>query len=57
MNPNHFGAWNGIALCAAQLEKWPWILEEGREALRLQPAVQANLDLLQLAESRLRERE
>lgn len=57
MKPNHFGAWNGMALCAAQLEKWPWVLEAAREALRLQPSAQANLDLLQLAEARLRERE
>ena len=55
LKPNHFGAWNGMALCAAQLEKWPWVLEAAREALRLQPSAKANLDLLQLAEARLRE--
>ena len=57
LKPNHFGAWNGMALCAAQLEKWPWVLEAAREALRLQPSAKANLDLLQLAEARLREQE
>jgi tetratricopeptide (TPR) repeat protein len=56
LKPNHFGAWNGMALCAAQLEKWPWVLEAAREALRLQPGAQVNLDLLQLAETRLGER-
>jgi len=57
LKPDHFGAWNGMALCAAQLEKWPDVLTAAREALRLQPTAQANLDLLQLAETRLRERE
>lgn len=55
LKPNHFGAWNGIALCAAQLEKWPAVLEAAREALRLQPGAQTNLDLIQLAQTRLRE--
>jgi Flp pilus assembly protein TadD len=55
LKPDHFGAWNGMALCAAQLEKWPQALEAAREALRLQPGAQANLDLLRLAESKLRE--
>jgi len=54
LKPHHFGAWNGMALCAAQLEKWPAALEAARQALRLQPTVQANLDLIQLAEAKLR---
>ena len=57
LKPDHFGAWNGLALCAAQLEKWPDVLTAAREALRLQPTAQANIDLLQLAEARLRERD
>jgi tetratricopeptide (TPR) repeat protein len=57
LKPNHFGAWNGMALCAAQLEKWPTVLEAAREALRLQPQAKANLDLVQLAQAKLRERE
>ena len=57
LKPDHFGAWNGMALCAAQLEKWPQVLEAAREALRLQPGAQANVDLLRLAETKLRERE
>jgi tetratricopeptide (TPR) repeat protein len=54
LKPHHFGAWNGMALCAAQLEKWPAALEAARQALRLQPTAQANLDLIQLAEAKLR---
>lgn len=54
LKPHHFGAWNGMALCAAQLEKWPAALDAARQALRLQPTAQANLDLIQLAEAKLR---
>jgi tetratricopeptide (TPR) repeat protein len=54
IKPHHFGAWNGMALCAAQLEKWPAALDAARHALRLQPTAQANLDLIQLAEAKLR---
>ena len=54
LKPHHFGAWNGMALCAAQLENWQGALDAAREALRLQPTAQANLDLIQLAEAKLR---
>lgn len=54
LKPYHFGAWNGMALCAAQLEKWQAALDAARQALRLQPTAQANLDLIQLAEAKLR---
>jgi tetratricopeptide (TPR) repeat protein len=54
LKPYHFGAWNGMALCAAQLEKWSAALDAARQALRLQPTAQANLDLIQLAEAKLR---
>ena len=54
LKPHHFGAWNGMALCAAQLEKWSAALDAARQALRLQPTAQANLDLIQLAEAKLR---
>jgi tetratricopeptide (TPR) repeat protein len=57
LKPNHFGAWNGMALCAARLEKWPAVLEAAREALRLQPRAQANLDLIALAQTKLRDRD
>jgi tetratricopeptide (TPR) repeat protein len=56
LKPNHFGAWNGMALCAAQLEKWKAALDAARHALALQPRAQANLDLIHLAESKLREK-
>jgi tetratricopeptide (TPR) repeat protein len=54
LKPHHFGAWNGMALCAAQLENWRAALDAARQALRLQPTAQANLDLIQLAEAKLR---
>ena len=55
LKPNHFGAWNGMALCAAQLEKWQAALDAARKALALQPGAQANLDLIALAEQKLNE--
>ncbi len=55
LKPHHFGAWNGMALCAAQLEKWKVALDAARKALSLQPTALANHDLIQLAESKLRE--
>ena len=55
LKPNHFGAWNGLALCAARLERWRAALEAARKALSLQPAAQANLDLIQLAQAKLAE--
>jgi len=57
LKPHHFGAWNGMALCAAQLEKWQVALDAARRALELQPSAQANLDLIALAEEKLREGE
>ncbi len=56
MKPNHFGAWNGRALCAAQLEKWREALTAARRAHRLQPSASGNLDLIQIAEEKLREK-
>lgn len=54
LKPDHFGAWNGMALCAAQLEKWEVALRAARKAVQLQPTAQANYDLIQLAEAKLR---
>ncbi len=54
LKPCHFGAWNGMALCAAQLQKWEVALRAARHALRLQPTALANHDLIQLAEAKLR---
>ena len=56
LKPHHFGAWNGMALCAAQLEKWKAALDAARHALALQPRANAVIDIIQLAEARLREK-
>lgn len=53
LKPHHFGAWNGMAMCAAQLGKWQAALDAARQALAIQPSAQANLDLIQLAQARL----
>jgi tetratricopeptide (TPR) repeat protein len=53
LKPHHFGAWNGMAMCAAQLGKWQAALDAARKALSLQPTAQANLDLIQLEQARL----
>jgi tetratricopeptide (TPR) repeat protein len=55
LKPDHFGAWNGMALCAAQMEKWQAALDAATAALRIQPGTQANVDLIRLAEVKLRE--
>jgi tetratricopeptide (TPR) repeat protein len=55
LKPQHFGAWNGLALCAAQLEKWPAALDAARRALAILPGALANHDLIALAEQKLRE--
>ncbi len=49
LKPNHFGAWNGMALCAAQMEKWKTALDAATKALKLQPTALANHDIIQLA--------
>lgn len=53
MKPNHFAAWNGLALCAVQLEAWEIALEAAKKALRLQPTAVANQEIIKLAEARL----
>ncbi len=57
LKPDHFGAWNGMAVCAIQIEEWPLALHAVEESIRLQPHSRANKQLLQLVESRLRQRE
>jgi tetratricopeptide (TPR) repeat protein len=57
LKPHHFGAWNGMALCAAHLEKWQAALDAAQRALALQPSAQANRDIIQLAQARLREKD
>lgn len=53
LKPDHFGAWNGLALCAVQVEDWPLALEAVQQSLRLQPGSSANLRLLRLVKSRI----
>ena len=51
--PDHFGAWNGMAVCAIQTENWSLAFHAVQESLRLQPKSKTNLQLLRLVESRL----
>ena len=53
LKPDHFGAWNGLALCAVQVEDWPLALSAVQQSLRLQPRSPSNLKLLKLVQSRL----
>ena len=53
MKPDHFGTWNGLAICAIQTEDWPLALRAVEESLRLQPNSPSNGQLLQLVKSRL----
>ena len=53
LKPDHFGAWNGMALCAIQAENWGVALDAVRESLRLQPQSSMNRQLLRLVESRI----
>ena len=57
LKPHHFGAWNGMALCAAQLGRWRLALDAAQKGLSLLPTAQANRDLIQLAQSKLDEGE
>ena len=54
--PHHFGAWNGMAMCAVRLEDWKTALMAASEGLRLQPSAQANRDIIKLAKSKLADR-
>lgn len=53
LKPDHFGAWNGLALCAVQTEDWLLAREAVLQSLRLQPSSRHNRQLLVLVESRL----
>lgn len=55
LKPHHFGAWNGMALCAAQLGKWRKVLEAATKALEIQPKSEANLHLIEMANQHLEE--
>lgn len=53
LKPDHFGAWNGMAICAIQVEDWELAMQAVRESLRLQPQSPINRQLLRLVQSRL----
>lgn len=53
LKPDHFGAWNGMALCALQTGDWILARESVLQSLRLQPRSAPNQQLLRLVESRL----
>ncbi len=53
LKPDHFGAWNGMAICAIQIEDWPLALHAVEESLRLQPHSPTNRQLLRLVQTRL----
>ncbi len=57
LKPDHFGAWNGMAVCAIQIEDWNLALHAVEESIRLQPHSRSNQQLLQLVRSRLRQQE
>ena len=42
MNPNHFGAWNGLGLCYYQLANYPMAIESFKTALAIQPFADFN---------------
>ena len=48
MNPNHFGAWNGLGLCHYQLANYPTAIESFKTALAIQPFADFNKVYLSL---------
>ena len=42
MNPNHFGAWNGLGLCHYQLANYSTAIESFKTALAIQPFADFN---------------
>jgi tetratricopeptide (TPR) repeat protein len=53
LKPDHFGAWNGMALCAVQLEDWRTALFAGKKALSIQPGAESNKEIVKLAQAKL----
>lgn len=53
LKPDHFGAWNGLVICAVQTEDWALAHRAVCESLRIQPHSPTNRQLLHLVESRL----
>jgi len=50
LKPHHFGAWNGMALCAAQLGDWPRARHAVRQVIRLHPYSRENQEFLRQIE-------
>ncbi|HEY8965042.1 MAG TPA: tetratricopeptide repeat protein [Candidatus Methylacidiphilales bacterium] len=55
LKPDHFGAWQGMALCAVQLGDWAAALEAARQSLRLQPRNDSHRELVRSLEKKLAE--
>jgi tetratricopeptide (TPR) repeat protein len=53
LKPNHFGAWNGMALCAVQLQDWQTALFAAKKALSIQPSAESNIEIIRMARSKL----
>jgi tetratricopeptide (TPR) repeat protein len=53
LKPDHFGAWNGMALCAVQLEDWRTALFAAKKALSIQPTAESNQRMIELARTRM----
>jgi tetratricopeptide (TPR) repeat protein len=52
VKPHHFGAWNGLAMAAVQLERWETAHEAVIQALELQPRSELNRELLRYIQER-----
>jgi tetratricopeptide (TPR) repeat protein len=55
LKPDHFGAWNGMALCAVQLEDWRTALFAAKKALSIQSTAASNQEIIKLARAKLDE--
>ncbi|MGJ3242366.1 MAG: tetratricopeptide repeat protein [Opitutales bacterium] len=52
VKPHHFGAWNGMAMAAVQLEQWETAHEAILQALELQPRSELNRELFRYIRER-----
>ncbi len=46
LNPNHFGAWNGLGLCLYNIGRYDEAIASFQKALQIQPHSQNNLQLI-----------
>ena len=53
LKPHHFGAWNGMAQCAIELQDWTTAIEASRMGLKLSPGSYQNRERLRFAEAQL----